>query len=113
MRWFYFLTRIKKTGLYKEAVHFLTRLGYSFFCLVLLARLALFNLILPVWPEFTPYAVNPIARIVFDASTFIFMASQIYVAWRKQEQLPKRRYYSYQNKPEVYKLSEIPENLFI
>ena len=113
LRWFYFLTRITKTGLYKEAVHIFTRVGYSFFCLTLLARLALSNLVLPVWPEYTPYAVSPITRLVCDASTFLFMASQIYVAWRKQEHLPKRRYYSYQNKPEVYKLSDIPENLFI
>jgi hypothetical protein len=35
------------------------------------------------------------------------------VTGRKQEDLPKRRYYSYQNKAEVYKLGAIPENLFI
>ena len=75
MWWFHFLQRITKTGLYKEAVHSLTRIGYSFICLVLLARLALFNLVLPFWPEYTHSAVNPIATIVLDASTFLFTAS--------------------------------------
>ena len=91
----------------------MTRLGYSYFCLVLLSRLALFNLVLPFWPELTHFAVSPLATIVLDASTFLFMATQIFVTWSKQRDLPKRRYYSYQNKPEYFKLGEIPENLFI
>ena len=113
IKWFIFLVRITRQHLYPRGLHPVTRLGYSLFLLYLGARLAYSNVLAPLWPPALHFAGDPVLRMVLDAMSAGFAASQVYVTWSKQEEMPKNRYYSYGGKREEYKLDTIPENLII